>query len=94
MCLKYTADDLAGIVVPPQFSQVVWNGPLHGPLLPWVLNVLETYALLAGLGEHQDLAPHELDVQQGSEARAEAEANSSQDVNICSDDLPEYKPDS
>ena len=92
MSFKYTADHLAGIVVPPQFSQVVWNGLLHGPLLVWAQGVLGTCALLMGTGEHQDLAPHELDVQQHSEA--EAEANSSQDVNICSDDLPEYEPDS
>lgn len=91
MSCKYTADHLAGIMVPHQFSHVVWNGLLHGPLLVWAQGVLGTCALLMGTGEHQDLAPHELDVQQGSEA--EADANGSQDVGMCSEDLPDYQSD-
>ena len=93
MCLKYTADYLAGIPVPPQFSQVLWNETLHGPWQTWVQGVLVTCALLGGTGEHQDLAPHELDVQQGSEAMAEAECEGSQDIGMCSDDLPDYQSD-
>ena len=88
MSFKYTDVSLAGGPVPPQFRHMVGNGP------QWVEAVRETCRVMAGTHEHQDLAPHELDVEQSPDAEPEAESEeSSQDVSTCDDDLPDYESD-
>lgn len=50
MCFKYTADHLAGVLVPAQFNHVVW----YGSLQEWVEDVLETCRVVGDEDEPED----------------------------------------
>ena len=68
MSFRYAADKHAGILVPAQFVHMVGSGQ------EWVQAVRVARSQAAGSGEHQDLAPHELDAEQSSEAGSEAKS--------------------
>ena len=82
MSFKYTADHQAGVLVPPQFVHMVGNGE------EWVTAVRRVRNVAAGAHEHQDLAPHELDVEHSSETESEAESEEeSIDVSFSDEEL-------
>ena len=88
MSFRYAADQHAGVRVPAQFVHMVGSGN------EWVEAVRVARNLKGGTGEHQDLAPHELDAEQSSEPESEAESDEqSTDGSYSDEALPEYQPD-